>query len=200
MGEPIAVRRGDGRAALIEAAAESLRSGELVQVKVVAARAGVSHTLIYRHFPDGGKEQLIAEAYGELFMGLMLEDAAAFVEVVTTHGLDVAALREYALMVLSPRREEVRRLRFEALAQAHVNPYLAERIEAVRRELVRVIVGAFSDAGFPLPRERATAIAVLEQGIPLGVSAIGGPTLPRRVREDIADVWAESLVRLLERT
>ena len=62
-----AVKRGSGRQALLEAAAEELvERGGVLEVGPVAARAGVSVGLIYRHF--GSKAGLLAAVVGDFYV------------------------------------------------------------------------------------------------------------------------------------
>ena len=193
------LKRGEGRDALVQATVDLLREGHAIQVKEVAARAGVSHTLIYRHFPDGGKEELIAEAYAELFKGLVLEDMDELLTLVENGAIDRERLRAYGMRLLSPGRDEVRGLRLDALAQVRLNPYLAPRIGRARQDLVAGVAEAFVQVVPHLPKATAIAIAVLHQGVPLGVTAIGGASMSRATREAVADMWADSFLALLDR-
>lgn len=191
------VKRGTGRAALIEATADVLRAGQEVQIKDIAAVAGVSHTLIYRHFPEGGKEELVAEAYAYLFRGLAEQDIADLFAILEVSGLDRDAISGFIVTLLAPRRGDVRWLRLEALAQSRTNPYIAERIEDARRSLVQMFADHLRTLEPALSRESASAFSILAQALPLGVTAIGGSGLSKSLRAAVADMWAGMLVDAL---
>lgn len=190
----VTVKRGSGKAALIEATADVLRAGQEVQVKDVAAAAGVSHTLIYRHFPTGGKEELIAEAYAYLFRGLAEQDIEDLFAILEVSGVDRDAIQGFIVTLLNPRRGDIRWLRLEALAQSRTNPYIAERIEEARRALVQVFADRLRKLEPRLSRESASAFSILAQALPLGVTAIGGSGLSKSMREAVARMWAGMLV------
>ena len=190
---------GTGRQALIEATADVLRTGGEIQVKEVAAAAGVSHTLIYRHFPDGGKDELIAEAYAHLFKGLAEADIDSLFAVLQSAGPDPEAIGRFIVTVLNPRRSAVRWARLEALAQSRSNPFVAERVEAVRVELVRDFAERLRVLEPGLTQNSATALSIFSQALPFGVTAMGGQSMSKALREEIASMWAEALVHLLTR-
>ena len=192
------VKRGTGRTALIEATADVLRAGEEVQVKDIAAVAGVSHTLIYRHFPIGGKEELIAEAYAYIFRGLAEQDIEDLFTILEASGVDRDVIRNFIVTLLNPRRGDVRWLRLEALAQSRTNPYVAERIEQARRALVQEFADRLRRLEPRLSPESASAFSSLAQALPLGVTAIGGAGLSKSLRETVAGMWAGMLVDALE--
>lgn len=192
------VKRGTGRTALIEATADVLRAGEEVQVKDIAAVAGVSHTLIYRHFPIGGKEELIAEAYAYIFRGLAEQDIEDLFTILEASGVDRDVIRNFIVTLLNPRRGDVRWLRLEALAQSRTNPYVAERIEQARRALVQDFADRLRRLEPRLSPESASAFSILAQALPLGVTAIGGAGLSKSLRETVAGMWAGMLVDALE--
>lgn len=192
------VKRGTGRTALIEATAAVLRAGEEVQVKDIAAVAGVSHTLIYRHFPIGGKEELIAEAYAFIFRGLAEQDIEDLFTILEASGVDRDVIRNFIVTLLNPRRGDVRWLRLEALAQSRTNPYVAERIEQARRALVQDFADRLRRLEPRLSPESASAFSILAQALPLGVTAIGGAGLSKSLRETVAGMWAGMLVDALE--
>lgn len=195
----MSIKRGTGRQALIDATAEVLRRGEEVQIKEIAASVGVSHTLIYRHFPQGGKDELIAEAYAQLFRGLADADIDRVGTLLTESGPDRSAVRALAMDILDPERSEFRWARLEALAQVRVNPYAAERIEAVRRELIEAFADRLLQTQPDLSRDAALAVSLLSQALPFGVTAMGGGDLDEAQRELLADMWAGFLVDALER-
>jgi AcrR family transcriptional regulator len=163
-------------------------------VKEVAAAAGVSHTLIYRHFPEGGKEELIAEAYAELFRGVAKEDVDRVIDVIAA-GVDVRGeLRKVARGIFDPRRGTRRAARLEALSQIRLNPYLEARIETMRRELVQHAADRIVALGFGVHPRRARAISMMTQAVPLGITAIAGADVTKADREAIADLWADTIV------
>jgi AcrR family transcriptional regulator len=183
--------------ALIEATAEVLRAGGEVQIKEVAATAGVSHTLVYRHFPDGGKDEMIAEAHSHLFRGLAETDIAELLEILETNGADRTAIHSFALRVLSPRRTATRWSRLEALAQARTNAYISDRIEEVRSGLIRSFADRLMVLQPNLPKDAATALSIVTQALPLGITAISGADMTKRVREVVAGMWTDLFIREL---
>ena len=188
------VKRGTGRDALIAATAEVLLAGGEVQIKEIAEAAGVSHTLIYRHFPDGGKEELVAEAYAHIFRGLAKEDVDRVVDVIAA-GVDVQTeLRKVARAIFDPRRGSRRAARLEALSQLRLNPYLDARIDQMRKELVQHAADRIVALPYGVDPRRARTISMVSQAIPLGVTALAGVHLPKADREAIADLWADTIV------
>ena len=186
------VKRGTGRLALIGATADVLRVGGEVQVKEIAATAGVSHTLVYRHFPVGGKDELVAEAYAHLFRGLAESDIEDLFDILETSGLDRDRIRDFVLIILSPRWS-----RLEALAQTRTNPYVAARIEDARRDLIGTFAKRLRRVEPAMTEQSATAFSVIAQALPLGITAIGGLAMPKALREEVAGMWADTLVNLL---
>lgn len=194
------VKRGTGRDALIQATAEVLLNGGEVQVKEVAAIAGVSHTLIYRHFPDGGKEELVAEAYAEIFRGLAKDDVDRVVDVIAA-GVDVRTeLRRVARAIFEPRREGRRAARLEALSQIRLNPHAEARIDAMRKELVQHGTDRIVALGLGVDPRRARTISLITQAVPLGITAIAGVNLAREDRQAVADLWADTILAWLGET
>ncbi len=194
----MAIRRGDGRQALIEATADVLQRGEEVQIKAIAETAGVSHTLIYRHFPDGGKEELIAEAYAHVFQSLARTDIDRLFEVLAEPLPMRESVRTFMLTILDPMRTQVRWARLEALAQTRTNPYVADRIESARRGLIDAFAVRLRELAPALNEETATGISLIAQALPLGITAIGGPLMSARQRAIVAGLWSEAIVFLLE--
>lgn len=188
------IKRGTGRQALIDVTATLLASGEQVQVKEVAALAGVSHTLIYRHFPDGGKEEMVAEGYATLFRGLAETDIDDLFAIIDERGLDQTRIAEFLLTLLDRHRNDVRWLRIEALVESRHNPYLAERIEVVRKSLIRRFALRLQALTPPVPHDQALAISVLAQAIPLGITAVAGTGLSRPQRVELSLAWAVALI------
>lgn len=197
------IKRGTGRQGLIEATADVLRRGDEVQITEVAASVGVSHTLVYRHFPQGGKDEMVAEAYAYLFAGLASSDIdELFTALASARPRTPASLRQvisgFVLEVLNPARAQTRWARLEALAQARTNPYVAERIAAARVGLVRTFADRLLDFEPALGEEDALALSLLSQAMPLGLTAIAGPALPPRQRRTVASMWADAVVHVLE--
>lgn len=191
------VKRGTGRDALVAATVDVLLAGGEVQVKEIAATAGVSHTLIYRHFPDGGKDELMAEAYAEIFRGLAKEDVDRVVDVIAA-GVDVQGeLRKAARAIFDPRRGSRRAARLEALAQTRLNPYVEERIDAMRKELVQHAADRIVALNLGVDTRRARTISLITQAVPLGITAIGGVSLGKADREAVADLWADTILSWL---
>ena len=184
--------RGAGRDAMIGAAAESLLAGREVKVLEVAEQAGVRHTLIYRHFPEGGRDELIAEAYAELFRGQVAED----LELIRRLSADPDELREQIRdqyrRILSKKRDRIRWARFEALARARSNPYVAERLDAAREELLdRAVEILTAQHGWSLNPAQTKSLAVLILGVPLGTTPMLGQNATAQERNEVADMWAE---------
>lgn len=195
----MAIKRGDGRQALIEETASVLSRGEEVQIKEVAASVGVSHTLVYRHFPGGGKEEMVAEAYAHLFRGLAQSDFDRLFIALSDPGSARDGIRDLILAVLSPRRAGIRWARLEALAQTRVNPYAAERIEGARQSLIQGFADRLRGIEPGIDPDVAVGLSLIAQALPLGITAIGGPGLTRQQRESVAGLWADAMVCLLER-
>lgn len=192
------VRRGTGREALVSATADVLMAGGDVQVKEVASAAGVSHTLIYRHFPEGGKEELVAEAYAEIFRGLAREDIDQMFDAIHESGGDVRGeLRQVARRIFDPRRDARRAARLEALAQIRLNPYVGSRIEDMRKELIQYATERIMDLKVGMAPATARAVSMVTQAIPLGITALAGVRLAKADRESVADMWADTIVMLL---
>ncbi len=192
------IKRGDGRQALIEATADVLQRGEDVQIKAIAETAGVSHTLIYRHFPDGGKEELIAEAYAHVFQALAKADIDRLFEVLADPLPMRESVRSFMLTILDPARTTVRWARLEALAQTRTNPYVEERIESARRGLIDAFAIRLRELAPAIDEETATGISLIAQALPLGITAIGGPHMSAQQRDTVAVLWSEAIVFLLE--
>lgn len=193
----MAIKRGTGRQALIEATAQVLREGREVQVSEIAAEAGVSHTLVYRHFPDGGREELIAEAYAHLFRGLARDDTDELFDILDRQGPDSDALHAYAVRLLSPRRRDARSGRLLALAQALANEAIADRVEEARQELVEEFARRLRMYDSRWADEEARAAALYLLAIPLGLSAIGGRDLGAVKRDEVARHMVSTLLAML---
>jgi AcrR family transcriptional regulator len=195
----VAIKRGDGRQALIEATAAVLSRGQDVQIKEIAETVGVSHTLVYRHFPEGGKDEMVAEAYGHLFKGVAQSDFDRLFTALKAPGPTRDRIRDLVLAVLSPRRADVRWARLEALVQTRMNPYVAERIEGARQALIQGFADRLREIEPGLPADTAVGLSLISQALPLGITAIGGPGLTRQQRETVAELWADAMVHLFER-
>ena len=193
----MAIKRGTGRQALIDATADLLRSGGDVQVADVAGRVGVSHTLIYRHFPEGGKDELLGEAYAEVFRGLASPDMAELIAVVTRDGISRDAIRGFARKVLSSTRDERRWARLEALAQVRTNPFAARRIDETRQQLLAESALSLRELNPSWSKDYAEALAVSLMAIPLGITAVGGTQLSRGRRDMLAEQWTDAVIALL---
>ena len=193
----VTIKRGTGRQALIEATAKVLRDGREVQVSEVAAEAGVSHTLVYRHFPEGGREELIAEGYAHLFRGLARDDTAELFDILDRQGPDPEALQEYAAKLLSPRRRDARSGRLLALSQALAGELVAERVEEARQELVDEFARRLRMYDSRWTQEEAHAAALYLLAIPLGLTAIGGRDLGSAKRDEVARHMVLTLLAML---
>jgi len=193
----MAIKRGTGRQALIEATADLLRTGGDVQVADVAGRVGVSHTLIYRHFPDGGKEELLGEAYAEVFRGLASQDMADLIAVVKREGMSRDAIHGFARRLLSSTRDERRWARLEALAQVRTNSYAERRIDETRQQLLAESSVSLREINPEWSKDYAEALAISLMAIPLGITAMGGTHLSRGRRDMLAEQWADAVIALL---
>ncbi len=191
------IKRGTGRQALIEATAKVLREGREVQVSEIAAEAGVSHTLVYRHFPEGGREELIAEAHAHLFRGLARDDTDELFDLLDSQGPDPDALHGYAVRLLTPRRREARSGRLLALSQALANDLVAERVEEARQELIGEFARRLRMYDSRWTEEEAQAAALYLLAIPLGLSAIGGRDLGSVKRDEVARHMVSTLLAML---
>lgn len=184
--------RGGGRDAMIKAAAESLLAGREVKVLEVAEEAGVRHTLIYRHFPEGGRDELIAEAYAQLFLGQVDDD----LDLIRKLPPDPEKMREQIRAryrtIFSKRRDPIRWARFEALAKARSNPYVAQRLDAAREDLLERAVAALMDQpGWSMDAAQTRSFAVLVFGMPLGATPMLGRDATAKERNATADMWAD---------
>lgn len=190
--------RGGGREAMILATIETLRRGEDVRVLEVAEAAGVSHSLIYRHFPDGGREELIAEAYARIYSTLVEEDLEALRRIDGTPEEFLAQVRALLLVVLSPARVSARWGRLEALAAARTNPHLAQRIESARSDMVEgltdILCGGWA---IDRPRDEVRAFAILSLSLPLGLTAMLPMEVDAAEREAVADEWSRMMASWL---
>jgi AcrR family transcriptional regulator len=193
------IKRGTGREALIEAAATVLARGEDVQITEVAATVGVSHTLIYRHFPHGGKDELVAEGYARLFRGVAKQDFDLFFDVLQDVGLNRASIRDFYVTVIDPKRADVRWARLEALVQARTNPHLEKLIESSRQALINDFADRLTVFKPGLDRQSALSISLLMQSIPLGLIAIAGSDIAESQRVSFAEHCADALVLFLTR-
>ena len=194
----MAIKRGDGRQALIEATASVLSRGEDVQIKEIAETVGVSHTLVYRHFPLGGKDEMVAEAYATLFRGVAQSDFDRLFTALAAPGPTRDRIRDLVLAVLSPRRADVRWARLEALVQTRMNPYVAERIEDARQGLIQGFADRLREIEPVLSADTAVGLSLISQALPLGITAIGGPGLTRKQRETVAELWADVMVHAFD--
>ena len=180
---------------MIEAAVAELRAGRQVKVLDVAAAAGVSHSLIYRQFPDGGREELIAEAYARIFLSTSEQD------LQTTRSLSDdpdELLEELAALyrtILSPEREEQRWSRLEALAQARRNPLVAQHLRAARNDLIDELVTDLANRpGWQFNQHTTRAFATLIHSLPLGLTAMIEHDISDEEIATIADVWARMVL------
>lgn len=176
---------------MIAATVDSLRAGREVRVLEIAEAAGVSHSLIYRHFPHGGREELIAEAYARVYRQTVDADLAALSKINGTKEEFLAGVREIMMVVLSPARVPVRWGRLEALATARTNPYLAMRIEAARTEMVEGLTDLLYErwAG-GRSRLEVRAFAMLTLSLPLGLTAMLPVEVDARDSESVVDEWS----------
>lgn len=183
--------RGGGREAMIVATIDTLREGREVRVLEIAEAAGVSHSLIYRHFPDGGREELIAEAYARIYRTTVDEDLAALRQIEGTPEDFLAQVRELMLVVLSPARVPVRWGRLEALAAARTNPHLARRIESARTDMVEGLTDLLCSR-WVVGRDRAEvrAFAILTLSLPLGLTAMLPVDVEAQESGVVADEWS----------
>lgn len=184
--------RGGGREAMIAATVETLREGREVRVLEIAETAGVSHSLIYRHFPDGGREELIAEAYARIFRGAVAEDLAQLQGFSGSREHLHAQLITLHTAILSAARAPQRWARLEALSAARTNAFLAERIESTKAELVDALTDQIlATVDLSETPEQVREFCALVLGIPLGLTAM----LPVEIDPDrvatLAHVWAD---------
>jgi AcrR family transcriptional regulator len=193
----VVIKRGTGREALIEAAAAVLARGDDVQIKDVAASVGVSHTLIYRHFPRGGKEELVAEAHARLFRGVASDDFEFFFTLFSEGNITRDQLRDFYVTLLDPERENGRWSRLQALVQARSNPFLTELIDASRQRLINDFAERLMRLMPKIGHESAVSISLLSQAIPLGLMAIAGADITEEQRLSLAEHWADAMLVFL---
>ena len=96
-------RHGNVEAAAVEAASSVLAAGGALTLRKVAARVGVSHGALYRHFADRDAllDAVAARGFGELAAAAEgAADAASFVDAYVGFAEDAPAL--YALMMSRP--------------------------------------------------------------------------------------------------
>ena len=184
------VQRGTGREAMIEEAAKVLRAGQELRVLDIAKAAGVSHSLIYRHFPQGGREELIAEAYARIFRAHVSEDLAAFAKFSSEPAEMRRQLQALFEGILTRERAEDRWARLESLAQGRTNPHVEARINATKEELL----GEMARLMMALPRwqlseTQAVAFSTLMLSLPLGLTPLVEPHATPAQRTAIAAVW-----------
>lgn len=192
------VTRGTGRAAMVQAAADCLLEGREVKVLDVAEAAGVGHTLIYRHFPDGGRDELVAEAYAQLFRGQVAEDLEVLGNLSADADERWQQINQQYRSLLSPARDRIRWARLEAIAKARSNPYIAERLEAAREELIDLAVDVLTAIDtWHLDVERTRAFATVMLAVPLGTTPMLGPEASTRERHAVADLWTDILMNWL---
>lgn len=174
---------------MILATMDCLRQGREVRVLEIAEAAGVSHSLIYRHFPEGGREELIAEAYARVYRSTVDEDLAALNRINGRQEDLLAKVRELIMVVLSPARVPVRWGRLEALAAARTNHYLARRIESARTDLVEGLTDLLCARWADRDREEVRAFAILTLSLPLGLTAMLPVEFDAAESEAVADEW-----------
>lgn len=191
--------RGSGRSAMVQAAADSLLAGREVKVLDIAEAAGVRHTLIYRHFPDGGRDELIAEAYAHIFRGQVASDLEVLRHLSADPNEQRQTVKRQYRTLLSPERDRMRWARLEAIAKARSNPYIAERLEAAREELLTLAVDVLTSIStWRLDPRRTRACAVIMLGVPLGVTPMLGPDASVAERNAVADLWTDMLMSWFE--
>ena len=176
---------------MIAQAVEVLRAGREVRVLEIAQAAGVSHSLIYRHFPDGGREELIAEAYARMFRAHVDEDLETLAGFTSDPDELHAQFTALFIDVLSTDRAAHRWARLEALAQGRLNPYIEARINATKIELVRELAERLrTSSTWDIEVTKLLAYATLMLSLPLGLTALAEPHATTAERAAIADVWA----------
>lgn len=190
--------RGSGREAMIVATIDTLREGREVRVLDIAEAAGVSHSLIYRHFPAGGREELIAEAYARIYRTTVDEDLAALRRIEGSPAEFLARVRQLMVVILSPDRVPVRWGRLEALAAARTNPHLAERIESARSDMVEGLTDVLCERWAEgRDRSEVRAFAMLTLSLPLGLTAMLPLEVDPAEREAVADEWSRLVANWL---
>lgn len=185
---------------MINAAVAALEDGREIRVLDIAAVAGVSHSLIYRHFPDGGRQELIAEAYAQMFRASVADDVNAVVDLSASIEDLEAQLTVLYGRVLAEGRSRRRWGRLEALAESRRNEYAARRMDETREELVDGVTQALMSLPmWQFGEVQTRAYAIIALGVPLGFTALVEPHADAATRHEVAKVWAQISVAWLER-
>ena len=154
------LRRAERHDALVDAAAElvSERDVEAVSMDAVAARAGVSRPLVYKHFPN--RHELLAAVYRREAVTL---DAEIVQAVQTARGFEpiVRALIRGVLAGARSRGETFSRLQRAGARDATLRRQQRQRDRRTVRYFARLAAEEF---GLSEPRARA-AVGVLLTGI-----------------------------------
>lgn len=186
---------GTGRERILSVTIAKLRQGAPIRIAEIGEEADVSPALIYKYFDD--RDDLVAEAYAQIFKGLQVEDVA------TLDHFDPSSedLRDSILAlhraILHRDRDDVRWSRLEALALSRRNPGIARRVDDARAELVASFmqVAARLAPGQNPRRLRGQALVAL--GIALGITAMAPEDFDDELREDVAQAWTDIVMLLL---
>lgn len=183
---------GTGRQAIIDATADLLRDGKQVRLPDIAKAAGVSRTLIYRHFPDGGKDELVAEAFAQIFRGEVTSD----VDIIGTWNADRADLRDRIIelnrQILSEQRLDIRWSRVEALAVMRSNPYVSTLMRTAQDEMIEMLTATLmGKSTWGHSEEQLRSFATITLSIPLGLTAMLPLDATDADIDRLAETWAD---------
>ena len=186
---------GTGRERILSVTIEKLRQGAPIRIAEIGSEADVSPALIYKYFED--RDDLVAEAYAQIFKGLQAEDVATMEKFDPTG----ENLRDNILAlhraILHPERDDVRWSRLEALALSRRNRGVARRVDDARAELVASFMQVAARLSPNTDPRQLRGQAMVAMGIVLGITAMAPDDFDDEVREDVAQAWTDIIMLVL---
>ena len=191
-------RHGDLRNALLDAASELVvaRSGPDFSLREIAARVGVRHTAVYRHFAS--KEALLSALATRAFERM----AKRFKAVEDRHGADIdARIRELAEAYLAMAHEEpgAYRVMFanlsepdpncETAAKACFDALVSASTEGQRRGLMRDDLPAIAIAASNWAALHGFSMLLLDKRLDENVSGGDAEMLSSVLRKVLREGW-----------
>lgn len=113
----------------------------------IASEAGVAIGLINYHF--GGRDELVAAAELEMFVGMLEHDIVAISKVLTSAESSeelVRRLGDFTRIVISPSRFEYRMRRIASIAGAHGRPEMLRKLRSAQSEITTRYEAAIAEA------------------------------------------------------